>query len=42
MQLTDEQKLRIAIVLEQNTYPKEQFGFFSMDDLIKLIEKAIG
>ncbi len=41
MQLTDEQRIKIAQILEHHTYPKEQLGFFTMDDLINLIEKTL-
>lgn len=41
MTLTPEQKLKLAKILENYTYPKEQLGFFTMDDLITLIEDAL-
>jgi hypothetical protein len=39
--LTEEQKQKISNILSVHTYPKEQFGFFTMKDLIELIEKAL-
>ena len=41
MALTQEQRQRIWEILAPHTYPQEQFGFFSMDDLINLIERAL-
>lgn len=41
MIFTQEQRQRIWEILASHTYPQEQLGFFSMDDLINLIEKAL-
>ena len=41
MQFTEQQYVKIHNILVMHTYPKEQLGFFTMDDLIKLIEKAL-
>ena len=41
MLFTLEQKARLEQILIRHTYPKEQFGFFTMDQLIKLIEEAL-
>lgn len=39
--MTNTQKIKIALILEQHTYPREQSGFFTMNDLIQLIENAL-
>lgn len=41
MTFTLDERIKIHNILAQHTYPKEQLGFFTMDDLIDLIQKAI-
>jgi len=41
MKITETQKIKISQILEQHTYPKEQLGFFTINDLINLIEVVL-
>lgn len=41
MQLNEKEQERIWEILAKHTYPKEQLGFFTMHDLIKLIGDAL-
>lgn len=41
MLFTLDQRIRIHNILALHTYPQEQLGFFTRDDLIDLIQKAL-
>ena len=41
MKFTELQRKKIGAILAFHTYPKEQFGFFTMNDLINLIESLL-
>lgn len=39
--LTDEKLHRIGRLISSKTYPKDQFGFYSLDDLLVEIAKIL-